>query len=92
MKVRLIVSLVFTIPLFYLSMGHMFGWPLPGVFLGDQNVMVFALTQFLLLIPVIFVNCKYFSGGFKSLIHGAPNMDTLIALGSAASTGYGGVG
>lgn len=88
-KVRLIVSLVFTIPLFYLSMGHMFGWPLPGVFLGDQNVMVFALTQFLLLIPVIFVNCKYFSGGFKSLIHGAPNMDTLIALGSAASTGYG---
>lgn len=88
-KVRLIVSLVFTIPLFYLSMGHMFGWPLPGVFLGDQNVMVFALTQFLLLIPVIFVNCKYFSVGFKSLIHGAPNMDTLIALGSAASTGYG---
>lgn len=88
-KVRLIVSLVFTIPLFYLSMGHMFGWPLPGVFLGDQNVMVFALTQFLLLIPVLFVNCKYFSGGFKSLIHGAPNMDTLIALGSAASTGYG---
>lgn len=88
-KVRLIISLVFTIPLFYLSMGHMFGWPLPGVFLGDQNVMVFALTQFLLLIPVIFVNCKYFSGGFKSLIHGAPNMDTLIALGSAASTGYG---
>lgn len=88
-KVRLIVSLVFTIPLFYLSMGHMFGWPLPGVFLGDQNVMVFALTQFLLLIPVIFVNFKYFSGGFKSLIHGAPNMDTLIALGSAASTGYG---
>lgn len=88
-KVRLIVSLVFTIPLFYLSMGHMFGWPLPGVFLGDQNIMVFALTQFLLLIPVIFVNCKYFSGGFKSLIHGAPNMDTLIALGSAASTGYG---
>ena len=88
-KVRLIVSLVFTIPLFYLSMGHMFGWPLPGVFLGDQNVMVFALAQFLLLIPVLFVNCKYFSGGFKSLIHGAPNMDTLIALGSAASTGYG---
>ncbi len=88
-KVRLIVSLVFTIPLFYLSMGHMFGWPLPGVFLGDQNVIVFALTQFLLLIPVLFVNFKYFSGGFKSLIHGAPNMDTLIALGSAASTGYG---
>lgn len=88
-KVRLIVSLVFTIPLFYLSMGHMFGWPLPGVFLDDRNVMVFALTQFLLLIPVLFVNCKYFSGGFKSLIHGAPNMDTLIALGSAASTGYG---
>lgn len=88
-RTRLIVSLVFTVPLFYISMGHMFGWPLPSAFLEPQNVMVFALTQFLLLIPVLFVNAKYFSGGFKALVHGAPNMDTLIALGSAASTGYG---
>ena len=88
-RIRLAVSLIFTVPLFYLSMGHMFSWPLPAVFLGDENIMVFALTQFLLLVPVIFVNFKYFSGGFKALIHRSPNMDTLIALGSAASTVYG---
>lgn len=86
---RLIVSFIFTIPLFYLSMGHMFGWPLPSVFLGDANVMVFAFTQFLLLIPVIFVNFKFFRNGFTSLVHGAPNMDSLVALGSSASTIYG---
>ena len=63
-------------------MGHMFGWPLPGLFLGDENVLVFALTQFLLLLPVIFVNFKFFRVGFKTLVHGAPNMDSLIALGS----------
>ena len=88
-KMRLIVSFVFTIPLFYLSMGHMFGWPLPSVFLGDQNVLVFAFTQFLLLLPVIFVNFKFFRIGFKTLFHGSPNMDSLIALGSTASTVYG---
>ena len=89
MRTRLIVSLVFTVPLFYLSMGHMFGWPLPGFFLGDANTLTLAFTEFLLLLPVIFVNFKYFKNGFKSLIHGAPNMDSLIALGSAASTVYG---
>lgn len=88
-RTRLIVSFVFTIPLFYLSMGHMFGWPLPSVFLGDANVMVFAFTQFLLLIPVVFVNYKFFRNGFASLFHGAPNMDSLVALGSTASTIYG---
>lgn len=88
-KRRLIVSLVFTVPLFYLSMGHMFGWPLPGFFLGEQNVMVFALTQLLLLIPVLFVNFKFFRVGFKALAHRAPNMDSLIALGAAAATVYG---
>ena len=86
---RLIVSCVFTIPLFYLSMGHMFGWPLPSVFLGQANVLVFALTQFLLLLPVIFVNFKFFRIGFKTLVHLSPNMDSLIALGSSASTLYG---
>ena len=88
-KMRLIVSFCFTVPLFYLSMGHMFGWPLPACFLGDQNLMVFALTQFLLLLPVIFVNFKFFRVGFKTLAHKAPTMDTLIALGSGASTLYG---
>lgn len=88
-KLRLIVSFCFTVPLFYLSMGHMFGWPLPDCFLGDQNLMVFALTQFLLLLPVVFVNFKFFRVGFKTLAHKAPTMDTLIALGSGASTLYG---
>ena len=88
-RMRLIVSFCFTIPLFYLSMGHMFGWPLPEVFLGHENMLTFAFTQFLLLLPVIFVNFKFFRVGFKTLVHGAPNMDSLIALGSAASTIYG---
>ena len=88
-RMRLIVSAVFTIPLFYLSMGHMFGWPLPGFFLGDENVLTFALTQFLLLLPVVFVNFKFFRVGFKTLVHGAPNMDSLIALGSTAASAYG---
>ncbi len=88
-RMRLIVSFFFTIPLFYLSMGHMFGWPLPGVFLGHENMLTFAFTQFLLLLPVILVNFKFFRVGFKTLAHGAPNMDSLIALGSAASTIYG---
>ncbi len=88
-RMRLIVSFAFTIPLFYLSMGHMFGWPLPGFFLGHENMMTFAFTQFLLLLPVIFVNFKFFRVGFKTLFHGAPNMDSLIALGSTASTVYG---
>ena len=88
-RMRLIVSFFFTIPLFYLSMGHMFGWPLLGVFLGHENMLTFAFTQFLLLLPVIFVNFKFFRVGFKTLAHGAPNMDSLIALGSAASTIYG---
>lgn len=88
-RLRLIVSFCFTIPLFYLSMGHMFGWPLPEVFLGHENMLTFAFTQFLLLLPVIFVNFKFFRVGFKTLAHGAPNMDSLIALGSAASTIYG---
>lgn len=88
-KIRLVVSCIFTVPLFYLSMGHMLNWPLPAFFLGPENAMVFALTQFLLLIPVIFVNFKFFSGGFKALVHRAPNMDSLIALGASAATLYG---
>lgn len=88
-RMRLIVSFVFTIPLFYLSMGHMFGWPLPDFFLGHENMLTFAFTQFLLLLPVVFVNFKFFRVGFKTLFRGSPNMDSLIALGSTASTVYG---
>ena len=88
-KTRLIVSCLFTVPLFYLSMGHMLGWPLPNIFLGDNHIMIFGLAQLILLAPVIFVNFKFFSVGFKTLFHGAPNMDSLIALGSSASTIFG---
>ena len=89
MKRRLALSLVFTVPLFYLSMGHMMGWPLPGCFLGMENALVFAFTQFLLLIPIVFINRQYYIGGFKALIQRAPNMDSLIALGSGAAILYG---
>ena len=58
-KQRLIFSIIFTVPLFYLSMGHMMGWPLPGCFLGTENALTYAFTQFLLLLPVVFVNFKY---------------------------------
>lgn len=88
-KRQLIVSLIFTVPLFYLSMGHMMSWPLPDIFLGHDHMLITALTELLLLVPVIFVNWHYFRTGFKTLFHGAPNMDALIALGSAASTAYG---
>ena len=89
MRMRILWSFVFTIPLLYLSMGHMLGFPLPGVFLGVENTMTFALTQFFLLLPVMFINFKYYHLGFKSLLHRAPNMDSLIALGSGASVAYG---
>ena len=85
-KTRLIVSFIFAIPLFYLDMGHMWNWPLPSCFVGHENAMTLALTQFLLVIPIIAVNFKFFRNGFKSLIHGAPTMDTLVALGATAST------
>lgn len=80
---------MFTAPLFYLSMGHMMGWPLPGGLLGLENALSFAFTQFLLLIPVVFINLKYFRVGFKTLFHGSPNMDSLIAIGSSAAVIYG---
>ena len=86
---RLIASLVFTVPLFYLSMGDMLGWPLPGVLTGMENMMVYGLTLFVLLVPVIFINFKFFRVGFRSLVNRAPNMDSLIALGSGAATVYG---
>ena len=86
---RLIASLVFTVPLFYIAMGDMFGWPLPSVLTGMENMMVYALTLFLLLVPIIFINFKFFRVGMRALVNGSPNMDSLIALGSGAATVYG---
>lgn len=88
MKHRLGWSIGFLAVLMYVSMGHMFGWPLPGILLGHENVMVFALTQLFLTLPVMYLNRKYYEVGFKSLLHGAPNMDTLVAMGSTAAAGY----
>ena len=67
----------------------MMGWPLPGFFLGTENSMIYALTLFLLVLPVAIINNKYYRMGFKTLFHGSPNMDSLIALGSGASLAYG---
>ncbi len=89
MRRRVIWSFVFTVPLFYISMGHMMGWPLPGFFLGTENSMIYAMTLFLLALPVAIINSKYYRNGFKTLFHGSPNMDSLIALGSGASMVYG---
>ena len=84
---RLIASLIFLVVLMYFSMGHMmWGWPLPGFFNGNHVAM--GLLQLLLTVAVMVINQKFFISGFKGLIHGAPNMDTLVALGSAASFGY----
>lgn len=89
MKKRTFWSFVFLIPLMYVSMGHMIGVPLPGFLHGTVNAVAFAMTQFLLCIPVLYINRGYFTKGFSTLLHGAPNMDTLIAVGSAASLVYG---
>ena len=88
-KQRLIWSVIFTVPLIYLSMGHMLGWPLPFFFLGTTNAITFAFTQFLLLLPVVYLNRSYFINGFKSLFKGTPNMDSLVALGASAALVYG---
>jgi Cu2+-exporting ATPase/Cu+-exporting ATPase len=92
MKTRLKVSFLFTVPLFYLAMGHMLNWPLPDIFLSQDNLMILALTQFLLLIPVMAVNFKYYRSGFKALWGLGPNMDSLIAIGSGAAALYGVIG
>ncbi|MCL1849135.1 MAG: heavy metal translocating P-type ATPase [Clostridiales bacterium] len=89
MRRRLVTSVLFLLPLFYIAMGHMAGLPLPGFLHGWQNAAAFSLTQFLLCLPIVRVNEKYFTGGFSSLVMGAPNMDSLIAVGSAASLAYG---
>lgn len=88
MRTRLIVSIVFLIPLFYIGMGHMLGWPLPSVFTDHTHSMTLALTELVLLIPIVYVNDAYFINGFKSLVHGTPTMDALIAVGATASIAW----
>ena len=88
MRARLIVSIVFLIPLFYIGMGHMLGWPPPGIFTDHTHSMTLALTELVLLIPIVYVNDAYFINGFKSLVHGAPTMDALITVGATASIAW----
>lgn len=97
LKVRFCISIAFLIPLMYISMYHMFyewfGLPIPSFvmayFHGNENVISFAFSQFLLLLPILYVNRKYFAVGFKTLFHKSPNMDSLIAIGSTAAVVYG---
>ncbi len=97
MKIRLIISIIFMLLLMIVSMHHMlFMWlhlPVPGLFMklfhGNENALTFAFTQFLLTLPIIYVNRKYYQTGFKTLFHLSPNMDSLIAIGSGAALVYG---
>ena len=89
MRHRLWGSVLFLLPLMYLSMGHMVGAPLPAFLSGVENGVAFTLTQLLLTLPIILLNKKYYTNGFKGLVHLAPNMDSLVALGSSAALIYG---
>ena len=88
MRTRLVTSIVFLVPLFYIGMGHMFGWPLPSALGDHMHSMTLALTELLLLLPILYENRSYFTNGFKSLAHRAPTMDALIAIGAAASVAW----
>ena len=89
MKQRLIGSLIFAGLVFYQHMGRMWGWPLPGFIMGQENELINALLQMLWCVPVLFIDRKYFINGVRNLLSGAPNMDSLIAVGSGASFIYG---
>ncbi len=89
MKKRLITSFVFWIPLMYISMGSMYGAPLPRFLSGHKGAISFAFIQFLLCLPIMYINKHYYEKGFSTLFHGAPNMDSLIAVGSTAAIAYG---
>lgn len=89
MKKRLLVSFCFLILLMILSMQHMLGYPLPQIFLGHENALIMAFSQFLLTIPIVYVNRKYYQVGFRALGNKSPNMDSLIAIGSSAALLYG---
>lgn len=87
MKKRVIISFVFLIPLMYVAMGHMINLPIPKIL--HDNKLIFSITQLILVLPIVYVNRKYYKSGFKALIKRAPNMDSLIAIGSLASIIYG---
>lgn len=89
MKMRWWISFAFLVPLLYISMGHMIGLPYSHAFHSIGNAILYAFTQFLLTLPIVFVNKKYFLNGFKTLFKAAPNMDSLVAMGSSAAIVYG---
>ena len=89
LKRRLIVSLILLVPLMYIAMGPMISLPMPGILSGMENAMISSLIQLLITIPILVVNRHFFQNGFRSLWHRAPNMDTLVAIGSGASLIYG---
>lgn len=89
MRKRLITSVIFAVPLLYIAMGEMIGLPLPYFLVGMENSIIFAFTQFLLVLPIMMAGSKYFRIGFKNLVKLSPNMDSLIALGSGAAFIYG---
>jgi Cu+-exporting ATPase len=89
MRKRILVSFGFLIPELYIAMGHMFEFPLPDILHGTQNAVTFAFLQFLLTLPIVYVNRKYYQTGFKTLFRRSPNMDSLIAIGSFAAIFYG---
>ena len=89
MKQRLKISAVFFLPLIYISMGHMLGLPVPAFMQGHSGAIAFAMTQFLLTLPIMYINRKFYFVGFKALFHRSPNMDSLIAIGSSAAVIYG---
>ncbi|MDD2649130.1 MAG: heavy metal translocating P-type ATPase [Eubacteriales bacterium] len=88
-KKRLLLSVIFLVPLFYISMGHMMAWPLPAFLLGAENALIFAFAQLILLVPILILNFVYFTRGFKAIIQKSPTMDSLIAMGASASVIYG---
>ena len=88
LKLRFILSLIFMVPLFYISMGHMLGLPLPSVLSSENNVFYLALLELLLSIPILIINFKYFKVGFTRLFKFSPNMDSLIAIGSSSAVIY----
>ena len=89
MKTRILVSAVFLVILMYFSMGPMIGLPLPGFVSGTEHAFALALVQLLLTLPICIINRKYYINGFKTLLHRAPTMDALIAVGSGAALVYG---
>jgi Cu+-exporting ATPase len=89
MKIRLIASIIFFVPLFYISMGHMIGLPQPGFLMGLENAVTYGMTQLVLTLILMYINRKYYESGFPAFLHKAPNMDSLIAVGSLAAVIYG---